>query len=78
VVKTSQEAGDLCALKAPGIGDDMNKIAENQSERYLWIWLHDLLGDVAKAEVEFKALVGTTLKGSDGLGKAVDAPVLAI
>lgn len=58
VVKTSQEAGDLCAFKAPGIGSDMDKIVENQAQRYLWIWLHDLDEDVRKAESEFKVLIG--------------------
>lgn len=58
IVQTSQEAGDLCAFKAPGIGSDMKKIVENQSNRYLWIWLHDLDEDVKKAESEFKVLIG--------------------
>ncbi|KAK6070116.1 salicylate hydroxylase [Seiridium cupressi] len=56
IVQTSQEAGDLVALKAPGIGADMDKIVENQGQRYLWIWLHDLDEDVRKAETEFKVL----------------------
>jgi salicylate hydroxylase len=58
IVQTSQEAGDLCAFKAPGIGSDMVKIVENQAQRYLWIWLHDLEEDVRKAESEFKVLTG--------------------
>ncbi|KAF2998768.1 hypothetical protein E8E14_005623 [Neopestalotiopsis sp. 37M] len=56
IVQTSQEAGDLCAFKAPGIGSNMDKIVENQAQRYLWIWLHDLDEDVKKAETEFKIL----------------------
>ncbi|KAH8203754.1 hypothetical protein TruAng_002047 [Truncatella angustata] len=56
VVQTSQEAGDLCAFRAPGIGSNMNKIVENQAQRYFWIWLHDLNEDVRKAELEFKVM----------------------
>lgn len=57
IVQTSKEAGDLCAFRAPGIGSDMDKIVKNQTQRYLWIWLHDLDGDVSRAESEFKELV---------------------
>ncbi|KAI1843240.1 hypothetical protein JX265_012187 [Neoarthrinium moseri] len=56
VVKTSQEAGDLCAFQVPGVGSDMDKIVANQAERYLWIWLHNLEEDVDRAESEFNAL----------------------
>jgi salicylate hydroxylase len=76
IVQTSHEAGELCAMRIPGIGSDLHKIAQNQRERYLWIWLHDLLGDVAKAESDFKALVGASPPPRDPSFTGTNAPAL--
>lgn len=56
VVRTSQEAGEIYAFADPDIGNDMVKLAKNMNERYLWIWEHDLEGDLKKAEEEFERL----------------------
>lgn len=69
IVQTSQEAGDLCAFKAPGIGSNMDKIVENQAQRYLWIWLHDLDEDVKKAETEFRILANGLAPTSAATGR---------
>ncbi|KAI0130335.1 hypothetical protein BJ170DRAFT_720511 [Xylariales sp. AK1849] len=75
VVSTSKEAGDLCAFQLPGCGDDMDKIVANQSQRYLWIWLHDLDEDVKQAAADFKTLTGLSTPGGDvplkGVGPTV-------
>ncbi|ORY56860.1 uncharacterized protein BCR38DRAFT_414185 [Pseudomassariella vexata] len=71
VVRTSREAGDICALKAPGIGDDMDKIVANQCQRYLWIWEHDLLDDVVRAESEFRSRTGKETPGQQPTGSLV-------
>ncbi|OAA63340.1 Aromatic-ring hydroxylase-like protein [Niveomyces insectorum RCEF 264] len=56
VVKTSQEAGDLYSFNHPECGDDMNKIVANFRQRFLWIWEHDLEGDLAQADDMFAKL----------------------
>jgi salicylate hydroxylase len=56
VVQTSREAAEIFRLHAPGIGADMDKIVENMNERFLWIWEHDLEGDVKKATEQFNTL----------------------
>jgi salicylate hydroxylase len=60
VVRTSQEAGDLYSFSHPEIGTDMDKIVENFQQRFLWIWEHDLEGDVRLAEQHFRALVSAS------------------
>ena len=56
VVRTSQEAGQVYAFAHPGIGEDMVKVVENMNQRYLWIWEHDLAGDLEMAEKELEKL----------------------
>jgi salicylate hydroxylase len=60
VVRTSQEAGDLYSFSHPEIGADMDKIVENFQQRFLWIWEHDLEGDVRLAEQHFRALMSAS------------------
>ncbi|EXJ88580.1 hypothetical protein A1O1_05510 [Capronia coronata CBS 617.96] len=56
VVQTSKQAGLVYTLSAPGIGDDLDAIVKDLNHRFLWIWEHDLMADVDRAEKEFKAL----------------------
>ncbi len=37
--------------------EDMNKITANLNERFLWIWEHDLEGDIKKATEELDKLI---------------------
>lgn len=38
LVTTSREAGELYEFQAPGIDDDIEKVAANVNERLRWIW----------------------------------------
>ncbi|RFU30413.1 hypothetical protein B7463_g5920, partial [Scytalidium lignicola] len=62
VVQTSQEAGQLYTFTHPEYSDNMERIVENFSQRFLWIWKHDLEGDAKKAESMFKELMKTSDK----------------
>lgn len=73
VVQTSRGAAEVYRLRAPGIGDDMDKIVANMNERFLWIWDHDLLEDVRKATEEFNALVAED-KPANGSVELKNAP----
>lgn len=42
VVSTSREAGQLYAMRAEGIGEDIEKMARNLETRMHWIWGRDL------------------------------------
>ncbi|KAH8895614.1 mannitol 1-phosphate dehydrogenase [Thozetella sp. PMI_491] len=57
VVRTSQEAGQVYSFTHPETGEDMAKIAENLNQRFLWIWEHDLEGDIKKATEELQKLM---------------------
>lgn len=59
VVKTSQEAGQVYSFTHPETGEDMDKIVKNLNERFLWIWEHDLEGDLKKADQMFTKLAAT-------------------
>lgn len=55
VVATSLECGKVYALMSDETGEDREKIVANLTERWEWIWTHDLAGDIKKAEAEFLA-----------------------
>ncbi|OKL60059.1 hypothetical protein UA08_04735 [Talaromyces atroroseus] len=56
VVQTSQELGKIYTLTSPEL-TDMDSIVENLNHRFLWIWEHDIEGDLKTATEQFKALV---------------------
>ncbi|KAI1846692.1 hypothetical protein JX265_009005 [Neoarthrinium moseri] len=77
VVTTSYEAGIIYTWLDPEIGDDMNKIVENANQRLHWIWQHDLKGDMASAENEFKRLTSEKRNGTPISSNSVKAgPVM--
>ena len=49
VVTTSREAGLLFAMKAKGVGDDLEKIKEKTETRTNWIWNRDMEKQNAEA-----------------------------
>lgn len=49
LVTTSREAGELYELEAEGVRDDAEKLRENLSSRYKWIWEKDLEDDLEEA-----------------------------
>lgn len=46
LVATSREAGRLYDFEGKGVGDDLNKLAEDLSGRMKWIWEEDLEEDL--------------------------------
>lgn len=57
VVQTSQETGQIYSFTHPELCEDMTKIVENLNRRFLWIWEHDLKGDLDRADHMFRKLV---------------------
>lgn len=49
LVSTSREAGELYALEAEGVGDDLHKLRERLLPRYDWIWDANLEEELAEA-----------------------------
>jgi hypothetical protein len=58
MVRTSDAAGKMYCFTDPECGSDLAKIVANARARFTWIWDHDLHADVARAEQEFRRLVG--------------------
>ena len=48
LVKTSKHAGMLWNMRAPNIGDDLEKIKENIMTRFEWIWAVDHEADIQR------------------------------
>lgn len=48
-MSTSREAGELYALEAEGVGDDLHKLRERLLPRYDWIWDANLEEELAGA-----------------------------
>lgn len=71
VVVTSREAGDIFSLKGLDIGEDLQKLVDNMNKRFLWIWEHDLLGDVRRAEDEFLLLTGQSDRVAERQGSII-------
>lgn len=59
IVRTSNETGHLYTMTHPECGDDMAKIMANISQRFGWIWTHDLQADLSRAEEQFQGLRAT-------------------
>lgn len=49
LVTTSRECGELYELEAEGVGDDADRLRENLSRRFGWIWEKDSEEDLAVA-----------------------------
>lgn len=56
VVQTSQELGKIYTMTHPEI-TTMDSVVQNLNRRFLWIWEHDLEGDLRTASERFNALV---------------------
>ncbi|KAF1974586.1 mannitol 1-phosphate dehydrogenase [Bimuria novae-zelandiae CBS 107.79] len=57
VVTTSQTAGMIKLWRHPEIGCDMEKIVDDANCSVHWIWQHDILADLQKAELEFHRML---------------------
>lgn len=57
VVETSHEAGELVALRLPGVGDDPEAFRKNIEWRQDWMWHRDISGEAEEAGVVFRKLV---------------------
>ena len=49
LVTTSHAAGEVCEFQGATTGDDVQKIHQNLSSRYDWIWEEDLEGELRQA-----------------------------
>lgn len=59
LVRTSREAGEIYAFRAPGVGGDLGKIREKLGGRMGWIWYHDHEAELEEARRFFEERVGT-------------------
>ncbi|CAJ2501291.1 Uu.00g041440.m01.CDS01 [Anthostomella pinea] len=57
VTLTSFDAGTIYMWLDEEIGDDMDRIVENANGRLHWIWQHDLMADLNRAEDDFSRSV---------------------
>ena len=57
VVRTSLECGRVYALMSNDTGNDREKIVDNLTKRWEWIWTHNLSEDIGKAEETFRKLI---------------------
>lgn len=51
VTKTSREAGELCALRLPGVEDSKEAFSENMNWRMDWMWHRDIDGECREAMI---------------------------
>ncbi|KAI9695314.1 MAG: hypothetical protein M1820_008721 [Bogoriella megaspora] len=57
VCQTSREAGELCALRLPGVEDNAQAFKENIDWRMDWMWHRDIAGERDEALIVFNKLV---------------------
>lgn len=57
VCTTSREAGELCALRLPSVGDSAEAFKENIEWRMDWMWHRDIAGQYDQARLIFQKLV---------------------
>jgi len=57
VAKTSWDAGELCALRLPGVEDRSEDFRENIDWRMDWIWHRDIAGERDEALICFNKLL---------------------
>jgi salicylate hydroxylase len=55
LVKTSREAGMLWEFEGEGVGDDLENLELNATQRMDWIWDHEIAGDLTLAMKIMKA-----------------------
>lgn len=56
LVETSRACGDVYEFLGPETGDDVQKIDEDLSKRYDWIWEEDVAGEFTRALEIFEML----------------------
>lgn len=56
VCQTSREAGELVALRLPGVGEDAASIKSNLEWRMDWIWHRDIAGERDEAIIIYEKL----------------------
>ena len=56
LVETSRACGEVYEFLGPETGDDVQKIGENLSRRYEWIWEEDIAGELTRALEIFEIL----------------------
>ena len=56
LVETSRACGEVYEFLGPETGDDVEKIGENLSRRYDWIWEEDIAGEFTRALEIFEML----------------------
>ena len=54
IVSTSREAGQLVSMSLPGVGDDLDKMAEKLETRLDWIFDRDLVAQNEEAVQVFQ------------------------
>nr|POE71855.1 6-methylsalicylic acid decarboxylase ata [Quercus suber] len=57
VCETSREAGELCALRLPGVEDNAESFKENIDWRMDWMWHRDIAGERTEALGLFDSLL---------------------
>lgn len=50
LVATSKEAGMLWEFEDPAVGDDLEALKQNATQRMDWIWDHDIVKDLERLE----------------------------
>ena len=56
LMTTSRQAGDIYEFLDPNLGDDVEKIAENLTHRYDWIWDEDVEAELPQALKHFESV----------------------
>ena len=57
ICQTSREAGELCALRLPGVEDNAKAFKENIDWRMDWIWHRDIAGERDEALIVYNKLL---------------------
>ena len=65
LVETSRACGEVYEFLGPETGDDVQKINENLSRRYDWIWEEDIAGELTRALEIFETLKIETATRAD-------------
>ena len=56
ITQTSREAGELCALRLPGVEDSKEAFRDNINWRMDWIWHRDVEGECRESKLWLKKL----------------------
>ena len=71
LVETSRACGEVYEFLGPETGDDVQKIDENLTRRYEWIWEEDIAGEFTRALEMFEMLKAESATKADALVAAV-------